>query len=80
MPTVSENFNTRFIKLDKDVACEYICKQIRSLVNDYMQHDKNIKECLLSIDIRPVSSTIDPNVPKIAGVVTPNVTNLPDCS
>ena len=77
MPTVSENFNTRFIKLDKDISCEQICRQIQSLVRDYMQHDKNIKECLLSIDIRPISSTIDPNVPKITGVVSPNVTNSP---
>lgn len=67
MPTVSENFNSRFIRLDKNITCEYICQQVNLLVKDFMQSDKNIKECLLTLDIRPISSTIDPNVPKITG-------------
>lgn len=67
MPTVSENFNSRFIRLDKNITCEYICQQVNLLVKDFMQSDKNIKECLLTLDIRPISSTVDPTVPKITG-------------
>lgn len=68
MPTVSENFNSRFIRLDKNISCEYICQQVNLLVKEFMQSDKDIKECLLTLDIRPISSTIDPSVPKITGV------------
>lgn len=68
MPTVSENFSSRFIRLDKNIACEYICQQVSLLVKDFMESDKDIKECLLTLDIRPISSTIDPSVPKITGV------------
>jgi hypothetical protein len=68
MPTVSGNFSSRFIKLDKNIACEYICQQVNSLVKEFMESDINIKECLLTIDIRPISSTTDPSVPKITGV------------
>lgn len=67
MPTVSQNFSSRFIRLDKNIACEYICQQVNLLVKDFMQSDKDIKECLLTLDIRPISSTIDPSVPKITG-------------
>lgn len=67
MPTVSENFSSRFIRLDKNIACEYICQQVNLLVKEFMGSDKNIKECLLTLDIRPISSTIDPSVPKIEG-------------
>ena len=67
MPTVSQNFSSRFIRLDKNISCEYICKQVNLLVREFMESDKNIKECLLTLDIRPISSTIDPSVPKIEG-------------
>lgn len=67
MPTVSQNFNSRFIKLDKNISCEYICKQVNLLVREFMESDKNIKESLLTLDIRPISFTQDPNVPKITG-------------
>jgi hypothetical protein len=77
MPTVSDNFSTRFIKLDKDISCEYICNQVQLLVQDFMKSDKNIKELLLSLDIRPVSYTVDPNVPRIPQTVLPNVLDSP---
>lgn len=67
MPTVSEDFSSRFIRLDKNISCEYICQQVNLLVKGFMQSDKNIKECLLTLDIRPIGSTIDPSVPKITG-------------
>ena len=67
MPTVSQNFNSRFIKLDKDISCEYICQQVNLLVREFMESDKNIKESLLTLDIRPISFTQDPNVLKITG-------------
>jgi hypothetical protein len=77
MPTVSDNFSTRLIKLDKDISCEYVCQHIQELVQDFMKSDNNIKECLLTLDIRPISYSIDPTVPRITGVVLPNVLDSP---
>jgi hypothetical protein len=68
MPTVSDNFRSRFIKLDRDISCEYVCQQVRSLVKEFMESDQNIKECLLTLDIRPIGFTVDPSIPKITGV------------
>ena len=77
MPIVSDNFSTRFISLDKDINCEYICNQVGSLVRDFMESDKNIKECLLTLDIKSISYSVDPTIPKIERTVLPNVLDSP---
>lgn len=40
------------IRLDKEIACEYLCYQIQSLVNSYRQQNVNLHDCVLIMDIK----------------------------
>ena len=40
------------IRLDKEIACEYLCHQIQSLVNSYRQQNVNLHDCVLIMDIK----------------------------
>ena len=72
------NFNIRFIKLDKNITCEYVCGQVSSLVTSFIKDNGDISEYLLTLDIKPISVTIDPTVPKIPQTVTPNAISSPN--
>ena len=77
MPTVSDNFSSRFVKLDDSVSCEYVCQQVSLLINNFTQNNKDVKECLLTLDIKPISYSVDPTVPRIEETVSPNTLDSP---
>lgn len=65
MPTVSENYSTRFIKLDKQIGCEYVCAQVQALIQDAYKNNSELNECLLTLEIKPISYTTDKPPPRL---------------
>ena len=53
------------ISLNKNIECDYICKQIQSMVNKYQQSSQDISRSVLVIDIINVTDSIDNLMPKI---------------
>jgi GTP-binding protein EngB required for normal cell division len=53
------------ISLNKNIECDYICKQIQSMVNNYQQSSQDISRAVLVIDIINVTDSIDNLMPKI---------------
>jgi GTP-binding protein EngB required for normal cell division len=53
------------ISLNKNIECDYICKQIQSMVNNYQQSSQDISRAVLVIDIINVTDSIDSLMPKI---------------
>jgi len=43
------------IRLDKDIACENICKLIQNLVNSYAKENGSLTNALLNINITQFS-------------------------
>lgn len=60
------------ISLNKNIECDYICRQIQSLVNKYQQNSQDISRAVLVIDIVNVTDSLDSLIPKIE--------YHPDCS
>lgn len=60
------------ISLNKNIECDYICRQIQSLVNKYQQNSQDISRAVLVIDIVSVTDSLDSLMPKIE--------YRPDCS
>jgi len=60
------------IKLDKNISCENICKEIQLLINQ-SQASININDSLLVIDIKSIiDSNIVTEVPKLTYNNSPN--------
>lgn len=53
------------ISLNKNIECDYICRQIQSLVNKYQQNSQDISRAVLVIDIVNVTDSNDSLIPKI---------------
>lgn len=66
MSTVSEKFSARFIKLDKGMTCDQVCKQVKSLLKDYFGGEKSMNDSILTLEIRTISHTIEGELPKIS--------------
>jgi len=53
------------ITLNKNIECEYICKQVQKLVTQYQQTSQDISGAVLVIDIIKVTDGGDSHIPKI---------------
>lgn len=45
------------IKLDKQIPCEFICKQTQDLINAYSKENSNINNSVLVIDIKVITDS-----------------------
>jgi hypothetical protein len=43
------------IRLDKDIACEHVCKIVKDLVNSYAKENGDLTNALISINITKFS-------------------------
>ncbi len=41
-----------FIKLDREISCDYICQLAQKLVNEFHQQHGAISDCILVMDIK----------------------------
>jgi hypothetical protein len=48
------------IKLQNNVACEYICHQVQKLVHNYQQQNNNMTDLILVIDIKQPTDLQEP--------------------
>jgi hypothetical protein len=55
----------RAITLNKEISCEQICEMIASMVNQYRISQPDLSNSIMVIDIKDISNSIDPEVPKI---------------
>lgn len=62
MDTVSQKF---YIKLDKQISCEYICKQVGKIVTKSQQNGKDLSESFLVLEIRDISYSDSEPIPKL---------------
>lgn len=62
MDTVSQKC---FIKLNKQITCEYICQEAQKLVTKFQQNQLDLSDSFLVIDIITVSQTIDDALPRL---------------
>jgi hypothetical protein len=42
------------IKLDKNIGCEYICKNVQELISKYAQSNKLDKDSILIIELKNI--------------------------
>ena len=48
------------IKLQNNVACEYICKHIQTLIQNYQTENNDMSDLMLVIDIKKPYDTTNP--------------------
>jgi hypothetical protein len=65
MITVSEIIMKIAITLNKNIECEYICKQIQKLVNKFQQSSQDISGAVLVLDIIQTIDGGDHHIPKL---------------
>lgn len=53
------------INLNQPISCEGLCHQIQNLMTKYQQANPNNKDLVLVINIKEVSYTKYPDVPKL---------------
>lgn len=53
------------IKLDQQLSCEYICKNIQSLINKYNNNNINLSNYLLVCELREIQNTDQTLLPRI---------------
>lgn len=63
MDTVSQK---AYIRLDKQIPCEYICQTVQNIVTKFQQAtQKPLDDSFLVIEIKEISSTEDSTIPKL---------------
>jgi len=65
MVTVSEIIMKIAITLNKNIECEYICKQVQKLVNKFQQSSQDISGAVLVLDIIQTIDGGDNHIPKL---------------
>ena len=65
MITVSEIIMKIGITLNKNIECEYICKQVQKLVNKFQQSSQDISGAVLVLDIIQTIDGGDNHIPKL---------------
>lgn len=59
MDAVSQKY---YIKLDKQIACEFICQQVQKIVTQFQKtNGQDLSETLLVLEIKNISHTAEPN-------------------
>lgn len=53
------------INLNQPISCEGLCNQIQKLITKYQTTNSENKELVLVIDIKTISYTTYPDVPKL---------------
>jgi hypothetical protein len=54
-----------FIKLDKQITCEYICQEAQKIVTKFQQAQPDLSEVFLVMEIKTISQTIDETICKL---------------
>lgn len=63
MDTVSQKY---YVKLDKQIPCEYICQQVQKIVTKFQQaNGQDLSETLLILEIKNISYSDDNAIPKL---------------
>ena len=59
MDIVSQKY---YIKLDKQIACEFICQQVQKIVTQFQQaNGQDLSEALLMLEIKNIAHTAEIN-------------------
>lgn len=53
------------IKLDQQLSCEYICKNIQNLINSYNKENINLSNYLLVFELKEIQDTDQTLLPRI---------------
>jgi hypothetical protein len=52
------DFNNKIsIKLDQELSCEHICKNVQDLINRYTKYQINLSNYLLVFELRQIQET-----------------------
>lgn len=59
MDIVSQKY---YIKLDKQIACEFICQQVQKIVTQFQKtNGQDLSEALLMLEIKTIAHTAEAN-------------------
>lgn len=61
-----DRFTARFIKLSKGITCKQVCKELESLLKDYFGSETNMEDSILTLEIRTISHTTDPQTKNLS--------------